>query len=333
MQTKTYLVFSLTSLIFFSIPAVANYYEECQSEGCDTEETEELHESYESECFEENCDIEEVREIAGRRGSINAMINDFQARGWAFNACDRVGPCTASPGNNTTSRDVFYGALCTQASINQHWSDFDFDKGDWDGGFGYNDPCNINLPLGRTFNALNLLDFYGTSKPAGSSNWLPWFYSFASNAIDELDGRCGSGCPGACAGCGSFTNAINFRGLDDRTELYWPFFYAQNVFGRASIIVHEARHADGKGHNGGTTCGNGGSCDTTWAYNGANRYQVLYLWWLRAVGTGMTTAMRNQIQTVGNALLGTGGTFNTPPTNAAVYGAGATNPTALFSIP
>jgi hypothetical protein len=308
-----------------AVPAAETYDEECQSEGCDGEEVEEMHEDYESECFEESCNTEEVREIAGSRGAINAMLNDFQARGLRVSGCDFIGPCQPSPGNNVATRDTEFGAFCSQASINQHWDDFDFDREDWDNGFGYEDPCNNNLPLGRTFNALNLLDFFGTSKPDDSDNWLPWFYSFASNAHDELDAKCGSGRANGCL------IAQNFRGLDDYTVLYWPFFYGQDVPSRAATIVHEARHADGSGHNGGTTCPNGGSCDSNWGYNGAITYEVLYLWWLRAQGTGVSTAARNLARTRGNALLASN--FNTRPTNAAVFGAGAANPNANFSIP
>lgn len=301
------------------------YDEECQSEGCDGEEVEEMHEDYESECFEESCNTEEVREIAGSRGAINAMLNDFQARGLRVSGCDFVGPCQPSPGNNTATRDASFGTFCNQDSINQHWDDFDFDREDWDEGFGYDDPCNINLPLGRTFNALNLLDFFGTSKPDDSDNWLAWFYAFASNAHDELDARCGSGRANGCL------IAQNFRGVDDYTVLYWPFFYGQDVPSRAGTIVHEGRHADGSGHNGGSGCPNGGSCDTTWGYNGAIRYEVMYLWWVRARGNGLSPATRSLAQTRGNALLANN--FNTRPTNAAVFGAGASNPAANFSIP
>ena len=323
----------LVSMLILLVPlASADFEEECIEESCDAEESEELHENYESECFEENCDLEEVREIAGRRGSINAMLNDFQSRGWAINACHRVGSCAASPGNNVTSFDTFFDSFCTQASINQHWNDFDFDEDDWDGGFGYNAPCNENLPLGRTFNALNLLDLFGTSRPAGSNNYLPFFYDYSADATDELDERYGSKYPGAYPGCNRMTFATNFQGLDDYIELYWPFFYNQNVFQRAATIVHEARHED-KDHNGGTTCGNGGSCDTTWTYNGANRYEILYLWWLSACADNVmpiTTGFRNQIVTAGNNMWNK---FNTRPTRGEVLGAGVSNPTAPVVIP
>ncbi len=321
----------LATLTLLIGSAGADFEEECVEESCDNEESEELHESYESECFEENCNVEEVREIAGRRGNINAMLNDFQRRGFRVNACHRVGPCTPSPGDNNLSFDNFFDGFCSQSSIDQHWDDFDMEKSDWDGGFGFFAPCDQNLPLGRTFNALNLLDFFGTSKRSGSDNFLPFFYDYAAGT-DELLGRCGSGCPGPCPGCGRQTFATHFGGIDEYIELYWPFFYNQNVFQRAGTIVHEARHDD-KGHNGGTGCPNGGSCDTTWAYNGANRYEILYLWWLSACADNVlnaTTGFRNQIVAAGNNLWGR---FNTRPTRAAVFGPGVSNPTGPAVIP
>ena len=332
-------ILSIALVLTYTPMTNADFEEECIEESCDTEESEELHESYESECFEESCNVEEVREIAGRRGSINAMLADFQNRGFRVNMCDSIGACTASPGNNTTSFDNFFDRFCNQSSINQHWGDFEMVKNDWDGGFGWNAPCNQNLPLGRTFNALNLLDFFGTSRPSGSNNFLPFFYKYSAGT-DELLARCGSGCPGFCSGCGTQTFATHFNGIDDYTELYWPFFYNQNVFQRAATIVHESRHDD-VGHDGGTACGNGGSCDVSWATNGANRYQVLYLWWLSACAGNVsstagfpslpvTSGFRNQIVTAANNLWNR---FNNRPTRGQVLGTGISNPNAPVFVP
>lgn len=302
------------------------YHEECQQEGCDSEEREELHESYDEECLGETCRKEEVRELAGRTNSINAMLDRFAASGWATSGCHRWGGCFYSPGKlgNLASGDTAFGSLITQASVDQHWADFDFDKGDWDDGFGYFDAGNIDKPLARTFNALNLLDFFGTSKSPDSDNWLPWFYAFASNNIDELDARCNFG---QSCGC---TLASNTQGLDDYVELYWPFFYALSVPARASTIVHEARHEQ-KGHNGGTGCPRGGSCDTSWGFNGSNTYQVLYLWWVRARGAGLSPAMRALARARGNVILANG--FNNRPTRGEVFGSGVSSPSSDFSIP
>jgi hypothetical protein len=88
--------------------------------------------------------------------------------------------------------------------------------------------------------------------------------------------------------------------------LKWPFFYGEVVVERAGTIVHEARHAGGKGHNGGSSCPRGSSCDTNWGYKGANMYQVLYLWWFYVDGTRTTTGMRNYARQEGQRIIDRG---------------------------
>ncbi|MBN8739427.1 MAG: hypothetical protein J0H86_07955 [Xanthomonadaceae bacterium] len=219
--------------------------------------------------------------------------------------------CVYQPGNNNDSGDNFYIApVCEQRFIDQFWNHFDFDKGDWDDGFGYDDPCNVNQPLARTFNALYLLAYsaqdYATSTSDFSGNALRWGYPYSATKIDELDGRCGSGDKNTGA------RATTYTGLqDNRTVLKWPFFYGEVVVERAGTILHEARHAGGKSHNGGTGCPRKASCDTNWAYEGANMYQVLYLWWFRVAGTRTTTAMKNRARSEAQSIIDRG--FNTNP--------------------
>jgi hypothetical protein len=220
--------------------------------------------------------------------------------------------CYYQPGDNNASGDTFYGVFtCDQRYIDQFWYHFHFDKGDWDDGFGYDDPCNLDQPLARTFNALYLLAYsaedYARNTGDFSGNALRWAYPYAATVIDELDGRCGSGDRNTGA------RATTYAGfwVDDRTVLKWPFFYGENVIQRAGTIVHEARHAAGVRHNGGSDCPRGASCDTTWEYEGANMYQVLYLWWFRVAGTRTTAAMRDYAKIEAQRIIDTG--FNTNP--------------------
>lgn len=219
--------------------------------------------------------------------------------------------CVYQPGNNNDSGDNFYiASVCEQRFIDQFWNHFDFDKGDWDDGFGYDDPCNVNQPLARTFNALYLLAYsaqdYATSTGDFSGNALRWGYPYSATKIDELDGRCGSGDRNSGA------RATTYTGLqDNRTVLKWPFFYGEVVVERAGTVLHEARHAGGKSHNGGTGCPRKASCDTSWGYEGANMYQVLYLWWFRVAGTRTTTAMKNRARSEAQSIIDRG--FNTNP--------------------
>jgi hypothetical protein len=216
--------------------------------------------------------------------------------------------------------DAFYmsGWGCGQTFINDMWSRFDFDKGDWDSGFGYEDPCNNARPLARTFNALQLLAYGLTGSPTcstSSPNVLNWAYCWAGNQIDELDGRCGSG----SATSGKRAHTQHGPIVDNYTELYWPFFYGETVVQRAGTLFHEARHASGCGHNGGTGCPRGASCDRGWSDGcefqwsgaGANRYQVSYLSWFASTAVWTTSAVKASAVSEANSVLRRG--FNTDP--------------------
>jgi len=219
--------------------------------------------------------------------------------------------CFYQPGDNVDSGDVFYRpGMCHQPFIDAVWAHFDFDKGDWDEGFGWDDACNIDQPLARTFNALWLLAYsaedYAKSTSDFSGNALRWAYPYSASNIDELDGRCGSGDKNKGA------RATTYTGLqDNRTVLKWPFFYGEVVVQRAGTILHEARHAGGKSHNGGSGCPRGKSCDTNWNYEGANMYQALYLWWFRVDGTRTTTGMKNWAKSEAQNIIDRA--FNTNP--------------------
>src|SRR5512146_2656748 len=214
--------------------------------------------------------------------------------------------CYYQPGMFWTDDSAYTTRSCNQPFINAVWGHFGFDKGDWDDGFGYEDPCNDNKPLARTFNALWLLAFsaedYATGASDFSGNALRWGYPYSASKIDELDGRCGSGQWNSGARATTYWGPV----VDDRTVLKWPFFYGENVVQRAGTIVHEARHADGKGHNGGNKCPRGSSCDSSWTYFGSNTYQALYLWWFYVDGTRTTTAIRNRARIEGQSIIDRG---------------------------
>jgi hypothetical protein len=180
-----------------------------------------------------------------------------------------------------------YFLVCSDSLIANIWSTFDFDEEDWDDGMGFNDRCNLEQPLARTYNALTLLAWAHTGEPhcdTSQPNVMDWAYCWAGNAIDELDAKCGSG--EAYSGDYAYTRFGPI--INNYTELYWPFFYGETVVERASTIFHEARHAgDWCQHADNSSCANGASCDTNWATGctgwgasagaGANTFQVVWL--------------------------------------------------------
>lgn len=183
---------------------------------------------------------------------------------------------------------VMSGFWCTEAWIDFFWDAYDFDKGDWDQGFGWDDACNRRLPLARTFQAIQILNYASPNEPTTTGdfngNILRWGGNYTIREFDELDARCGDGTARASTAWGGF---------DDYTELYLPFFYNENSVERAGTLMHEARHADWCGHNGNdgsNKCpAKSDSCDEKYldgcggfaspSGRGADGYQVLWLWW------------------------------------------------------
>jgi hypothetical protein len=186
---------------------------------------------------------------------------------------------------------------CSQVFINYWWDAFDFDSGDWDDGFGYEAACDNARPLARTFNGLYSLGYSSTGSPSCNSNQANitlWAQCWSASQIDELDAECGSGA--SHTGDAAFT----VRGVDDYTELYWPFFYGMPTSVRGATIFHEARHASGCGHNGLYGCLRGGSCDFSYSdgcqesqSQGSNTYEVNYLSWYLATAWRTTQSLKD----------------------------------------
>jgi hypothetical protein len=73
---------------------------------------------------------------------------------------------------------------------------------------------------------------------------------------------------------------------------------AWSVVLRAGTIVHEPRHADWKAHDDGP---NGSS----WEYNGAWRWHVVWLWWFYVAALGTTPALQLQAKQKANVIVST----------------------------
>jgi hypothetical protein len=210
--------------------------------------------------------------------------------------------CTYTVPNKNASGDNFYGAfICDQVYIDYFWNTYGFsgNKNYWDDGFGWDDPCNTDQPLARTFNACYLLTY--SAEDYFNDSWdspiLNWGRRYVRNNIDDLRSKCGDGSADAAAFSGVFVN--------DRVELYLGFFYGEPVVERAATLLHEARHMGGKSHDAdfpaGSIYGEGNSgADSSWDYQGAWMYEALYLWWFYAAGARTTSAMRERARQIGN---------------------------------
>jgi hypothetical protein len=209
--------------------------------------------------------------------------------------------CSVTVPDLAGSGDALYALnICSEAFIDWAWDAHDFDKGDWDEGFGWDQACDVTRPLARTFNAIWCLNYSAEDymNESYSSDILHWGCRYVRETIDELDARCGPS---------DWSKVAHTQWgpiVDNYTELYLPFFYARVVSERPGTLVHEARHAGGKGHD-------SGSKDSSWGYNGAWRWQVCWLAWFWFAGTRTSTAMRTAARQRANTILDT--KFSTPP--------------------
>lgn len=200
------------------------------------------------------------------------------------------------------------GWQCDQRFIDYWWKAFEFDKSYWDDGFGWDDCCNNAQPLARMFNALYALGYSSTGTPTcstSSANVTLWAMCWAASQT-----------PRTLAGCGSGTRdgtfATTHRAIyGSYIKYFWPFFYGNTVSSRASTVFHEARHASGCSHNGGTRCKRGSSCDTSWTNGcssgttrpGANQFQVSFLSWYIYSAWRATDALKDSARTRANYVL------------------------------
>lgn len=93
------------------------------------------------------------------------------------------------------------------------------------------------------------------------------------------------------------------------------YFYGKPAVGRASTFIHECRHISGKPHNAsfprGSTYGSGSGADSDWAYEGAWRWQAIWLAWYAAEATNSTAALRQRARDDANVIML--GAFATSP--------------------
>jgi hypothetical protein len=216
--------------------------------------------------------------------------------------------CGSIVPDKNASGDSFYGPLiCPQPVIDYLWTAYSFrnlsaSEGGWQHGWGFEAPCDTDLPLARTFAGLYALTYSapdwqndGYDKPI-----LNFARRYVRENIDDLMARCGDGTASAQSFFGPFVN--------DRVELYTGYWYGQAVVERASTLLHEARHQGGKHHNAnfppGSAYGPGRpGADSNWDYQGAWTYEANYLWWFFTTATNTTTAMKNLARQVGNFII------------------------------
>ena len=102
--------------------------------------------------------------------------------------------CTVPSHDNASSGDTLYGPRsCWQAFVGWCWNTHNFDYDSWHHGFGYDDACNIDLPLARTFNAFWLLNYSADdyNNDAYSNNMLHWGRRYVRDQMHDVRAGCG----------------------------------------------------------------------------------------------------------------------------------------------
>lgn len=198
------------------------------------------------------------------------------------------------------------GWACNPTFGDYWWDAFNFNDDYWDDGFGIENGCDTSRPLARTLNAMYALGYSTTATPTcstSSGNVTLWAMCWSADKIKQTRAGCGSGTV-------SGTPGKTVRGVTNYTIYYSPFFFGMTVSQRAAVIFHEARHADGCGHNG-ESCDGGSSCDESWEdgcpalgnQTGANKYLVLYAQWYANTAVKTTSALKTDVVLYANHVL------------------------------
>jgi hypothetical protein len=162
---------------------------------------------------------------------------------------------------------------------------------DWDEGWGWGDPTNLNLPLARLFTALWI--FHHVAEIDDFSNILGWGDDYTVEQTPQLTPSC--------------SDEYGARASDyvvASTTRIGKFFFDGDVMYRSSTFIHEARHHEGFSHDAADdACDRGGSCDVRLFDWGANGFEVSWLSWASSRGQNMTPQFREWAVAEANSVL------------------------------
>jgi hypothetical protein len=119
----------------------------------------------------------------------------------------------------TTGDDVYGPRICDQPFIDYAWNAHGFNYDYWQGGWGWDDCCNVRKPLARVFNAIWLLSYSAEhwrneSWNSPMLNWAPRYVRKQHLRYDDL--RAASDDGGAYARTTGCPWTRSFKPLPDR---------------------------------------------------------------------------------------------------------------------
>ncbi len=133
--------------------------------------------------------------------------------------------CTYTVPDLNASGDTLYGSrICDQPLIDFVWYGHGFNGRYWQGGWGFDDCCNITKPLARAFNAMWLLNYSAQdymNEDWGSDilHWGPRYVREQLKSYDDLRAQCGDGSAIAkTTGCQQSRQFLAWKCTDERKE-------------------------------------------------------------------------------------------------------------------
>lgn len=255
-------------------------------------------------------------------GTISLGVIGQPSSSWAIGGKVDYGPdfgcgpdcCTYIVPPYEDSGDDFYHHnnwdWCRQDFLNDTADFWGMNSKHWDDGFGWNDACNMDKPFARTLvSTVAMLTAHPT--PATKRNdWdggiLRASYGWASTRTN-LRADCYENGVIATSKSGK---RVDLHLLSDHPgeDYAMAFFHGHSVPERAAIIVHEARHKKGPGHD-------SQGRDDSWEQEGAFRYEAEWLRQYASVGNPATTTrdLRCMAQDASNVVMYDAGFFATTP--------------------
>jgi len=115
--------------------------------------------------------------------------------------------CTYSVPDLRASGDAFYGPLiCDQPFLNWAWPEHAFNNAYWQGGWGYDDVCNIRKPLARCLNAMWLLaysadDYWNEDWDTDPLHWGSRYVRLQFKYYGDLRASCDTDAVATTSGC------------------------------------------------------------------------------------------------------------------------------------
>ena len=154
--------------------------------------------------------------------------------------------------------------------VEHAWRTYHF-KSDTFDGFGFDDPCNLELPTARVLNAHMQIKEVDPITGSYGGDW---------DRLTTWDIRATRF---KCEERANASVSPVFIGGD--VSYFMPFAYwEQSVSTRSGTIAHEGAHASGALHSPFNMCPRGASCDGEYGDGGAVSRDIDWMWYLRDNG-------------------------------------------------